>query len=219
MVTLYITRREYQAVAEGIEATLQLAIEQKFIFLELFSLFYQGFLRLLNGKMDEGIEQMKRARDGWLSTGLRVMYTHMLGLLAEALGLAGQIEEALQTLEEALTIVNNRDERWFEANLYRIKGDLLQKSGAEASIIEVTLTSKPSPSPNGRRPNRGSCGQRCIWLVCGRIRGNTKRRERFCQKSSTGSRKVLTHLICKRRNRCWKRWLDIFPETCEFPGK
>ncbi len=66
-----------------------------------------------------------------------MMYTDMLGLLAEALGQIGQIEEALQTLDEALTIVKHRDERWFEANLHRIKGDLLQKSGAEASVIEA----------------------------------------------------------------------------------
>ncbi len=137
VVTLHTTRREYQAVAKGIEVTLQLAIEQKFFFLEISSLFYQGFLRLLNGETEEGIEQMKRARDGYLSTGLRMMYTDMLGLLAEALGQIGQIEEALQTLDEALTIVKHRDERWFEANLHRIKGDLLQKSGAEASVIEA----------------------------------------------------------------------------------
>ena len=66
------------------------------------------------------------------------MVSVMLGLLAEALGLAGQIEAGLQTLRQAFAEVHERDERFFEAELYRIKGDLLQKCGAETAVIEST---------------------------------------------------------------------------------
>jgi len=45
-------------------------------------------------------------------------------LLAEAYEKAGQIEEGLRVLTEALTQVNKTEERFYEAELYRLKGEL-----------------------------------------------------------------------------------------------
>jgi predicted ATPase len=46
-------------------------------------------------------------------------------LLAEAYGQAGQAEAGLQVLDEALTLVATTEERWWEAELHRLKGALL----------------------------------------------------------------------------------------------
>jgi hypothetical protein len=45
--------------------------------------------------------------------------------LAEAYGKAGQAEEGLAALAEALTVVDQTGERFYEAELYRIKGEFL----------------------------------------------------------------------------------------------
>ena len=124
---LHILRREYQAAAEKLEASMQLAAEQKFGLFLSEGLFYQGYLQVKKGQFDDGIVQMQQALTNWRATGMRIMYSQMLGLLAEALGLAGQVEAGLQTLDEAFTEVCEREERFFKAELYRIKGDLLQK--------------------------------------------------------------------------------------------
>jgi predicted ATPase len=50
---------------------------------------------------------------------------HRLSLLAEAYGQAGQPEDGLQVLAEALTLVGATEERWWEAELHRLKGVLL----------------------------------------------------------------------------------------------
>jgi predicted ATPase len=100
-------------------------------------MFYQGYLQVKNGETDAGIAQMQQSLAGWRATGMRIMYSQMLGLLAEALGQSGQIETAWQTLDEAFTEVHNRDERFFEAELYRIKGDLLQTYASELSEAET----------------------------------------------------------------------------------
>jgi predicted ATPase len=48
------------------------------------------------------------------------------GFLAEAYRTAGQPEEGLTVLAEALTVVEKTGERLWEAELYRLKGELLQ---------------------------------------------------------------------------------------------
>ena len=65
------------------------------------------------------------------------MYPLMLGLLAEALGRSGKIHEGTQTLDQAFAEIIDGDGQFFVAELYRIKGDLLQQCGAETSDIET----------------------------------------------------------------------------------
>src|SRR5262249_42501945 len=57
--------------------------------------------------------------------------THYLALVAEVLAKMGRITDAEAILDEAFEILNRTGERFFEAELYRIKGALLLKSGAE----------------------------------------------------------------------------------------
>src|SRR5262249_36022780 len=50
---------------------------------------------------------------------------HYLALLAEAYGRAGQAEEGLRLLAEALAHVDTTGERYYAAEVYRLKGELL----------------------------------------------------------------------------------------------
>jgi hypothetical protein len=51
-----------------------------------------------------------------------------LGLLAEVLTAAAQYDEGLRVLDEALALVLTTDERFYEAELRRLRGELLMKS-------------------------------------------------------------------------------------------
>ena len=61
-----------------------------------------------------------------------------LALLAEAYGKVGQVEEGLSALAEALAVVDKTGERQYEAELYRLKGELTLKQssvqGLESSV-------------------------------------------------------------------------------------
>ncbi len=80
------------------------------------------------GQVQEGIAQIRQG----LSTpqiaraGLDRPYN--LALLAEAYGKVRQAKEGLTVLAEALAAVNNNGERLWEAELYRLKGELSLKS-------------------------------------------------------------------------------------------
>ena len=72
---------------------------------------------------------------------------YFLALLAEAYGKAGQAEEGLATLAEALATVDRTGERFYEAELYRLKGELtLAQSGSPKFASQVTRQSRlPDP--------------------------------------------------------------------------
>ena len=62
---------------------------------------------------------------------------HHIALLATASEIAGQVEEAVILLDEALQIVKRTRERWFEAELYRLKGQLLLRQGGSECADEL----------------------------------------------------------------------------------
>jgi predicted ATPase len=70
--------------------------------------------------------------------GLKTYRPYFLALLAEAYGQAGQPEAGLTALAEAVTLVAATEERWWEAEVYRLQGVLLlQRSRADAGQAEA----------------------------------------------------------------------------------
>ncbi len=66
------------------------------------------------------------------ATGAELIRPYFLVLLAEMYGGIGQAEEGLNTLGEALAAVHKAGERHWEAELYRLRGELLLKSKVQS---------------------------------------------------------------------------------------
>ena len=66
----------------------------------------------------------------WQAAGAELARPYYLALLAEACAKGGQAEEGLSILAEALATVHNTGERFYEAELYRLKGELLLAQSA-----------------------------------------------------------------------------------------
>ncbi len=62
---------------------------------------------------------------------------HYIALLARACEIAGQVEEAVTLLDDALQIVERTGERWFAAELNRHKGELLLRQGHSEAAEEL----------------------------------------------------------------------------------
>lgn len=86
---------------------------------------------------EENIALIKEGIDGWETNRSRVLRPVYLGMLAQAYGKAGKAQEGLQTIEKALAAITESGERTNEAELYRLKGELLLKSGEEMSVKAV----------------------------------------------------------------------------------
>jgi predicted ATPase len=62
---------------------------------------------------------------------------HHITRLARACDIAGQVDEAVTQLDDALQIVERTGERWFEAELHRHKGQLLLRQGYPEAAEEL----------------------------------------------------------------------------------
>jgi DNA-binding winged helix-turn-helix (wHTH) protein/tetratricopeptide (TPR) repeat protein len=92
---------------------------------------------------EHGIALMRQGLAGYEARGGRLWSTHFLGLIAGQLLKAGELEEGLSTILKAITQSEQSGERYALAELYRIKGELIIKSGDRAlarSCFEQSLT-------------------------------------------------------------------------------
>jgi len=89
---------------------------------------YCGWAKVKNGDVTEGISLLRRGSSELRATGAELWAEHF-ALLARACEIAGQIEEGLALLDEALQNVERTGERWLEAELYRHNGQLLLHQG------------------------------------------------------------------------------------------
>lgn len=85
------------------------------------------------GAFDEGLAEMRAGYAQWLATGAMVSRPLYLALQAEGLALAGQPEAALACVDEGLAIVGRFGERQIEAELWRLRGDLLRGRGDDGA--------------------------------------------------------------------------------------
>jgi predicted ATPase/DNA-binding winged helix-turn-helix (wHTH) protein len=103
----------------------------------------RGWALAMQGDAASGVQHITQGLAGQQNTGIKTGTPYYLSLLAEAYGQAGQLQAGLQALAEALTQVAETDERWWEAELYRLHGDLLlhlpspDVSRAEASFHQA----------------------------------------------------------------------------------
>jgi predicted ATPase len=90
-------------------------------------LIFQGWALALGGQTKVAVERIRDGITALRSTGARWDEPLFLGLLAEALALAGAVEEGLEALAEALAIAESSGARGNDAELHRSRGDLLQR--------------------------------------------------------------------------------------------
>src|SRR6185369_14197433 len=85
----------------------------------------KGWTLSEQGDEEDGIEQMREGLAALDTTATTVVRPYFLGLLAEALAKVDRVDEAFALLNEATTMVSDTGERYYEAELYRLKGELL----------------------------------------------------------------------------------------------
>ncbi len=103
---------------------------------------FRGWSRAFKGDTVAGIEEMEVALDGIVSSRQEVEVPYLFSLLAETCLRAGQWARGLEYLEHAFARVEANDERWFEAELHRLKGELvLASQDATAATVECHFRS------------------------------------------------------------------------------
>jgi predicted ATPase len=122
---LYRFRREGATAQEHAEAALAIMTEQGFVHNLGFATINRGWALAAQGQREEGLAQMHQGLATLQATASRLALSEFLALLAEVYGQSGQAEAGLRLLAEALAHVEHTGERFYEAEVYRIKGEIL----------------------------------------------------------------------------------------------
>ncbi len=99
----------------------------------------RGWARSASGSTAEGLSWIEDGIADWRATGSMWSVPYFLALKAEALHLADRTSEALETIREADGQVEKSEERWWCAELHRLRGVFLTAIGADETQIEASF--------------------------------------------------------------------------------
>jgi predicted ATPase/class 3 adenylate cyclase len=128
--------REASVVHEQAEATVALATEQGFTLYAALGTSVRGWALVMEGQGEEGLVQLHQGIASFQATGAVLFVPYFCTLLAEGSAHLGHTEDGLQALAEAHTLMEQHDERWWEAEVYRLRGVLLLRQ-AETQQVEA----------------------------------------------------------------------------------
>jgi predicted ATPase len=129
-------RREFQAAQQYIEPVVELSEKHGFAFYQSVEFSMRGRAQVEAGQVEEGMVQIRHALAAWQAMDTMMYRPWGLAELAAAYGKAGQVAHGLSVLAEALELMEKTGERFYEAESYRIKGELLlmQHEETEAEV-------------------------------------------------------------------------------------
>ena len=128
---LYQYCRFGSEVLAAAEEEIEIATEQAFALWHATGTFFKGAGLLLEGQPEEALPFLRKGHEAFRAGGARLTLPFQLSTLGEALTRAGRFEEAARALDEGLAIGEETDERCQEAELHRLKGELLRVEAPE----------------------------------------------------------------------------------------
>jgi predicted ATPase len=125
---LRLSRGEVVQTLEAAESGIQLCSEHRFAQWLGEARFHRGWALAAQGKQPEGIALMRQGLAALRATGCQTVVPFYLGELARVCADVGRSDEGLAALMEALVDVDRTEERVWEAELHRLRGEFWLKS-------------------------------------------------------------------------------------------
>jgi predicted ATPase len=130
---IHHTRREPQQVLKLAKESMRLASEHGFPFWLAEARMMEGWARCEQGAAHAGLAQLQQGFTEFLDTGALMDRPRWLSVLAEAHAKCNQPDAGLRALTQGLILVDETGERFYEARLLGLQGDiLLLRGGANA---------------------------------------------------------------------------------------
>jgi predicted ATPase len=151
IVILQHMRREGEVTLEYVQASVDLSTEHGFPYLTAIGTVLQGWELTRLEQVTAGLTQMREGLAALRAMGAEILRPNMLALLADACQCSGQFEDGLDALEEALVTAKQHTEHFYEAELHRLKGELILRQWRQASA---------QPAPRDIQPIQATSGER-----------------------------------------------------------
>jgi len=123
-------RREARAAQEAADGAMELSAERGFTDFLARATALRGWAMAEQGRNEQGIALIQEGLAVSRATGAKVARPYFLCLLAEASLEAGRLDDGLSALTEALAAADDHEIRHYEAEMHRLKGELLLKRDA-----------------------------------------------------------------------------------------
>ncbi|MDH4196889.1 MAG: protein kinase, partial [Candidatus Aminicenantes bacterium] len=128
--------RDFPRINRDTEELVPYCEKNGFIYIGAHGHFYQGERAVLEGRFNEGIVQMRQSLADMEATGTMTCFSRLRARVADACRKAGEPEEGLSAVDWAFEAVEKYDERYVEAEIYRLKGELLRMRGEPDHEVE-----------------------------------------------------------------------------------
>lgn len=135
---IYQFRQQGSKVLTMAEAAIQLASEQGFAYFFAAATILRGWATMASGNSATGSRQMQEGLAAYQATGAELNMPYFLALLADGHRQLRQVETGLNLVGDALTRVQHTGECWWEAELYRLEGELMLQQGGRAGAAAET---------------------------------------------------------------------------------
>jgi predicted ATPase len=99
-------------------------------------LMLRGWARVDLGEVEAGLADLRNSIRGLEATGTLIWMQFAHYHLARALAASGRLEPAMELVERILAEIGASGGRWYEAEIHRLKGDILRIQGKSVSEIE-----------------------------------------------------------------------------------
>lgn len=136
---VYSYHRDAPMCQKLAEELIDISIEYGFVHWLALGNTLRGYALILQEKVEDGIAQASQGIADYRSTGAALDYSLYLAGLIEGYMKAGCMEESAAILTDALAFVEETGERYGEAELRRLQGELLHMQGADETEVERYL--------------------------------------------------------------------------------
>jgi predicted ATPase len=121
---IHIQCGNYAAANAEADELIALANEKGALFWKAQGMSKQGCILAVTGKAAEAVQMITSGIAAWRSTGSTVWMPLYLSYLARAYAELGQFEHAWRCIDEAMTAAETTKERWHEADVHRLAGEI-----------------------------------------------------------------------------------------------
>jgi predicted ATPase len=133
--------RDTAGQASAVETLLRIVAEDRFAFPLAHSTIYSGWLKIEAGNLEQGCRMISEGISACDARGFILGRYFYLALLANGQLRSGKVDDGLDTLDRAESLIRKTGSRWCEAEIYRLRGDLQlarsTKPEAETSYLQA----------------------------------------------------------------------------------
>jgi predicted ATPase len=123
----YLPCWNYTAATAEADELIALAEEKGASYWKALGTLFKGSILAMTGEASQAIQLITSGTASWRSTGATVFMPFWLSLLAIARADAGEFDEALRSIDEAMACAATTKETWCEAEIHRLAGEITLK--------------------------------------------------------------------------------------------